>query len=310
MEKEFKYEIGDKVVSRHNGCPGVVERRGYYNGEIQYGVSFGNGIDFGYCKESWLKPDDYLKNKKTEEVIEDKGEVSDGYHTFNELYEYRLLYNASMFNEFAKQGMYDVHKSKRHSDGNFPFDNPDYFIVVAELPTGQISNHYRMKEWDLFDIPEKETSNPYDGHTPKDVTERLRKFLIPKKEYPKTYEECCEVLSIPSYYKLRYHTYEHGFGEFTTLNKLCSLQDKLNILSKLLICRDAYWKIAGQEMGLGKSWEPDNDHICNSIVRHSDEITKKHGWGNFNIFEFPTVEIRDAFYENFKEEIEICKELL
>ena len=44
----------------------------------------------------------------------DMGEVSDGYHTFNELYEYRLLYNASLFNEFAKQNLYDVHKSKRH----------------------------------------------------------------------------------------------------------------------------------------------------------------------------------------------------
>ena len=176
MGKEFKYEIGDKVVS-FDGCPGVVETRGYYNGDIQYGVSFGNGIDFGYCKESWLKPDDYLKNKKTEEVIEDKGEVSDGYHTFNELYEYRLLYNASMFNELAKQGMYDVHKSKRHSDGNYPFDNPDYFIVVAELPTGQISNHYEMKDWELFDIPEKDKANVYDGHSPQDVYERLVKYL-------------------------------------------------------------------------------------------------------------------------------------
>ena len=27
---------------------------------------------------------------------------SDGYHTFKELYEYRLIYNAALFNEFAK----------------------------------------------------------------------------------------------------------------------------------------------------------------------------------------------------------------
>ena len=299
MEKGFKYEIGDKVVS-FDGCPGVVETRGYYNGDIQYGVSFGNGIDFGYCKESWLKPDDYLKNKKTEEVIEDKGEVSDGYHTFNELYEYRLLYNASMFNEFAKQGMYDVHKSKRHSDGNFPFDNPDYFIVVAELPTGQISNHYRMKEWDLFDIPEKETSNPYDGHTPKDVTERLRKFLIPKKEYPKTYEGCCNVLNLGEDGRL----YTKGYN--------ASL---IQSFQKLLICRDAYWKIAGDEMGLGKPWEPDFTNFeedryglytcANKIVLDS------YGGGDVNvIITFPTEEMRDAFYENFKSEIESCKEFL
>ena len=28
-------------------------------------------------------------------------------------------------------------------------------------------------------------------------------------------------------------------------------------LQTLKICRDAYWKIAGEQMGLGKPWEPD-----------------------------------------------------
>jgi hypothetical protein len=111
-------------------------------------------------------------------TIVDMGEVSDGYHTFNELYEYRLLYNASMFNELAKQGLYDVHKSKRHSDGEIPFGDPNWFIVMAELPTGQISNHYEMKDWDLFKITEKVTANVWDGHSPKDVADRLRLFLL------------------------------------------------------------------------------------------------------------------------------------
>ena len=136
------------------------------------------------------------------------------------------------------------------------------------------------------------------------------KIVLEKREYPNTYEECCDVLSISSYYKLRYYTYEHGYNEYATSNQLCSLQDKLNILGKLIICRNAYWKLYGDEMGLGKPWEPDNDNICNSIVRHSNEITKKHGWGNFNILEFPTPEMRDTFYENFKKDIEECKELL
>jgi hypothetical protein len=131
------------------------------------------------------------ENMNSEEKI-NMGETSDGHHTFNELYEYRLLYNASMFNEFAKQGLYDVHKSKKHSDGEAPFGDKNWFIVMAELPTGQISNHYEMKDWNLFDIPEKEKANEWDGHTSKDVTERLRSFLTPKIKYPQTYEECCE----------------------------------------------------------------------------------------------------------------------
>ena len=108
------------------------------------------------------------------------GNISDGYHTFNELYEYRLLYNAALFNEFAEKCLYEVHKSKRHSDGEVPFGDSNWFIVMAELPTGQISNHYEMKDWDLFHVPEKEKANVWDGHTPKDVSERLRKFLMNK----------------------------------------------------------------------------------------------------------------------------------
>jgi hypothetical protein len=130
-----------------------------------------------------IKENGYKWNAKTKtleklpEPIEDKGNISDGYHTFNELYEYRLLYNASMFNELAKQGLYDVHKSKKHSDGTIPFGDENWFIVQAELPTGQISNHYEMKDWELFNIPEKEKANQYDGHTPQDVAKRLRDFL-------------------------------------------------------------------------------------------------------------------------------------
>ena len=115
--------------------------------------------------------------KRIEKILSDIGEFSDGYHTFNELYDYRKAYNAAFFNELAKQGLYDVHKSRLHSDGNIPFGDDNWFIVMAELPTGQISNHYEMKDWDLFDIPEKEKANIWDGHSPQDVYERLVKYL-------------------------------------------------------------------------------------------------------------------------------------
>jgi hypothetical protein len=105
------------------------------------------------------------------------GEFSDGYHTFRELYRYRLLYNAALFNEWAKAGLYDVHKSMFHHDGAVPFGDRKWFIVVAELPTGQISNHYRVPDWDLFDVPTKPLANTYDGHTPAEVADRLARFL-------------------------------------------------------------------------------------------------------------------------------------
>lgn len=104
-----------------------------------------------------------------------KQSISDGYHTFEELYEFRKVYNAVLFNEWAKYDIpyYDVHKSWKHNDGELCFGG-GWFIVIAVLPTGQISNHYEAKDWDLFKIPEVETAKyEFDGHTSKDVIKRL-----------------------------------------------------------------------------------------------------------------------------------------
>ena len=143
-------------------------------------------------------------------------------------------------------------------------------------------------------------------------------FVVKKKsKYPETYEECCEVLSIPSYYNLRYYTIEHGRHEFATLKELDLLQNNLNTLSRLLICCKAYWKLAGEEMGLNKPWEPDYDSgvnkygiICmNGVVQKSNPTTNWERHLN-KVLDFPTEEMRDAFYEAFNEFIEECKELL
>jgi hypothetical protein len=115
-----------------------------------------------------------------------RGAYSDGYHTFDELYEFRKIYNAALFNEWAKgvsidpEGReyypYNVHKSTRHFDGELCFGG-GWFIVVAILPTGQISNHYKMEDWDLFEIPiEDKALFEFDGHDSKDVLERLKKL--------------------------------------------------------------------------------------------------------------------------------------
>lgn len=120
-----------------------------------------------------------------------------------------------------------------------------------------------------------------------------------KKEYPKTYEEC--IMSALQ-----------GEG----YNRACLLVK----FEKLLTCRDAYWKIYGEEMGLGKPWEPDwenSEERRYCIVNINGEInlpektlTKWILKVTNKILVFPTEEMRDAFYENFKELIEQCKELL
>lgn len=119
--------------------------------------------------------------ERIKNLFRNEGKITDGYHTFDELYEYRTVYNAAYFNELYKHSSVDVFKSLKHSDGEYCFGGA-WFIVVAELPTGQISNHYEMKYWDLFDIPEKAISNKYDGHTPKDVLNRLKYYLNLSKD--------------------------------------------------------------------------------------------------------------------------------
>lgn len=113
--------------------------------------------------------------------------ISDGFHNFKELYASRMAYNAALFNEWGKaktwndtteewesDPRYDVHKSWKHYDGEDCFGG-GWFIVVAMLPEGQITNHYEACYWDLFRIPEAPKAKyPYDGHGVTEVFDRLK----------------------------------------------------------------------------------------------------------------------------------------
>ena len=128
------------------------------------------------------------------------------------------------------------------------------------------------------------------------------KAVRKQSQYPKTYEECCDVLKIEYPY---FKTEEDGISASTYKNKL------FGSLKQLIICRDAYWKIAGEQMGLDKPWEPDyryrNEYY--SIYYNGFSIIQCNSF-EAHTFIFPTEEMRDAFYENFKDLIEQCKELL
>ena len=134
-----------------------------------------------------------------------------------------------------------------------------------------------------------------------------------KKEYPKTHEEYCQYLGFVN----NELVFEGDYRETNFPLKQWKRLGLINQFNKLLICRDVYWKIAGEEMGLGKPWEPDYSgtfeegcpikYVIYSVGTH---ILKGRKSCPNHILAFPTEEMRDAFYENFKEEIEFCKELL
>jgi hypothetical protein len=96
------------------------------------------------------------------------GEISDGYHTFNALYEQRLILTAAL----AKAHKDISWKSKLHEDGEVPFGG-GWFIVGFSTPEGEYTYHYELKDWDLFDCVELSRGKKWDGHTDKDVKRLL-----------------------------------------------------------------------------------------------------------------------------------------
>ena len=122
-----------------------------------------------------------------------------------------------------------------------------------------------------------------------------------KKEYPKTYEECFNIC----------FGNKHHIIQVVGLDGLGDNKELFESFIKLKICRDAYWKIAGEEMGLGKPWEPDwNIRGYYAIARSYGNVIKTSNYNCDLAFVFPTEEMRDAFYEAFKDLIEECKEFL
>lgn len=135
-------------------------------------------------------------------------------------------------------------------------------------------------------------------------------FVINKQvEYPKTYEGCCGVLYIEPH-RIIEHDDCCGYRDITQYD--VNLLTQLRRFHNLLICRDAYWKIAGEEMRLSEPWEPNwnNDQYKYIIRCRRDKIIKDTITANNSILAFPTEKIRDAFYENFKDLIEKCKTFL
>ena len=126
-----------------------------------------------------------------------------------------------------------------------------------------------------------------------DRVEKGKIILKPiKPKYPTTYEECCKILNI------RWEkNYAQGYK--------CNL---INKFQELFIARNTYYKIAGEEIGLDKPWEPDWENL--STNHHFIKISKGCFTYSSRLLVFPTEEMRDAFYENFKDLIEQCKELL
>lgn len=117
--------------------------------------------------------------------IENDVEISDGYHTFDELYDHRITLYIALCRERSKQvnvryegnnyTKNSVWRSKVHSDGS---KYESQFILGIFKGLGiQITYHIPNDRWDETDFAETLDKAPlYDGHTSADVLKRI-KFL-------------------------------------------------------------------------------------------------------------------------------------
>jgi len=95
--------------------------------------------------------------------------LTDGYHTFGELYDHRRALTAAL----AKALSLDSWRSKAHH----PTDDPmfeGYFIVGVNLSTGPITYHYKLSHWDDFaGVIELTNAPKWDGAPPSATVTRL-----------------------------------------------------------------------------------------------------------------------------------------
>lgn len=93
--------------------------------------------------------------------------ISDGYHTFGELYDHRTKLFAALVNSLPSILTW---KSKLHADGTM-YDG--MFIAGIDTGYGQATYHCEMGYWDLFHCKEIDNAPTWDGHTPADAIGRI-----------------------------------------------------------------------------------------------------------------------------------------
>lgn len=132
-------------------------------------------IDIYNCVEFRFKVAQLIKSlnnsilRKSKTLKDDIGNLSDGYHTFNELYHHRAV----LFSVICNQHPELAWKSLEHDDPNQPMYD-GMFIVGIDTPEGQATYHYDIDPyWELFNVKELSRAPKWDGHTPEEAIRRI-----------------------------------------------------------------------------------------------------------------------------------------
>jgi hypothetical protein len=99
--------------------------------------------------------------RKTFKIVD--GDISDGYHTFDELYEHRCLLYINLVLAIGGGALKRDHF-------------PGWDCIYFETAHGQVSYHVPVKMRVLYEGKMHEDADyQYDGHTSSDTLERLRR---------------------------------------------------------------------------------------------------------------------------------------
>ena len=350
--KIYPYKIGDRVVLKgRNRCATITDLKYDSFGNLSYYINIDNDKDnsivyptdlllpYDNKVEGLVKKEDEETNwkpsKEEMDVLYGLAYITNKYDEHKEeviarLYQdlKREFFNSSSYenmfpnteNDVRRRSTIQVLEYARSLDNYNQYGKADIDKNIAWLEKqgksaleARTDNELIEEEVGLVDKFSSRWVNEFnlpEGYEFKDENGNIintTKVVLEKKkkEYPKTYEECNRIMGVELWNTL--------WGENATEYEE-QIEDLIDAFIRLKICRDAYWKIAGEEMGLGKPWKPDwtdqeSPKYCITSIKDQVEASKRYYIMN-TILAFPTEEMRDTFYENFKELIESCKELL
>lgn len=101
------------------------------------------------------------------------GKVSDGFHSFDELYDHRCHLMIALMTMMPEQSW----RADKNDDGE---KWPGWFTAGINLPTGTITYHLPQWMWSFLDNKNIETFDvgpEWDGHTSSDVVQRLADWI-------------------------------------------------------------------------------------------------------------------------------------
>ena len=105
------------------------------------------------------------------------GQVSDGYHTFDELYKHRC----TLFLALIRSAPQLSWISSMHADGS---SVEGWFIAGMSLPTGDVTYHLPNEMWALANktgAKWMKYAPKWDGHTSADVVKRMQAWILQEK---------------------------------------------------------------------------------------------------------------------------------